>query len=165
MTPNQVIDLLIEGTYVMPDAEEGTRLDPEEVRDVFWPNAALVLGEVAELLPSIAGYGMPGTKLYVKWGTDDPRAEPVKLPRDPTDSWNYTTCEVELYADQIRVVPRGPGSGGAGDVVIWYSFTEPPLEGEEHLPPRNIYNTELVVSEDGDATSDYTNQDPDLKNR
>jgi hypothetical protein len=139
MTPNQVIDLLIEGTYVPPDAEEGTRLDPEEVRDIFWPIASLVLGEVAELLPMIAGYGTEA-KLYVKWGTDDPVSDPIKLPATPTDSWNYTSWEVELYADQIRIVPRGPQSSGAGDVVIWYSFT----------PPK--------VDDGSEPTSAYTNQ-------
>jgi len=152
----------------MPDAEEGTRLDPEEVRDTFWPEADLVLSEIAELLPFITGYGMEGSKLYVKWGTDDPVADPIKLPMEPTDTWEYSNCRVELYLDQIRVAPKGPGSGGAGDIVIWYSFTPPGLTPDE-CPEcaRNIYNTELVVPEqlDGDATSDYTNQDPDLKGR
>lgn len=146
MTPNQLIDLLIAGTYVPPDAEEGTRLDPEEVRDMFWPTSALVLGEVAELLPMIAGYGLPGSKLYVKWGTDDDAiVEPIKLPALPTDSWNYTQWEVELYADQIRIVPHGPQSGGAGDVVIWYSFTPPELYAPEF--------------DSGEPGSRYTNQD------
>jgi len=156
MTPNQLVDLLIEGTYVMPDAEEGTRLDPEEVKDTFWPNSVLVLEKMASLLPMVAGHGVEGMKLYVKWGTDDPVADPIKLPAIALARWNYRTCEVELYIDQIRVVPRGPGSGGAGDVVIWYSFTPPKLEGEE----MNLDDAELL---DGEPDSNYTNQDPDLK--
>jgi hypothetical protein len=141
MSPNQVIDLIIEGTYVAPDAEEGTRLTSEEVKDVFWPQADLVLGEVAELLPMIAGYGT-AAKLYVKWGTDDPVEDPIKLPATPTDTWNFTTNVVELYADQVRISPRGPQSGGAGDVVLWYSFTPPKLMGDAANEPDGHYTNQ-----------------------
>jgi len=155
MTPNQLIEQLIDGTYVLPDMKDCSRPTVEEftegMNDFFWPSTNIILSEICELLPLIAGYKEMIPHLCVKWGDSDPVEAPIKLPAEPTDSWDYMNSRVELYADQIRIVPKGEGAA-AGDVVIWYSW------GPDSPKPK-------AEPLDGDATSDYTNQDPDLKNR
>ena len=112
-------------------------LTEEDIDDIFAPFTVSILTRLEDMmydvLPSFQG---EVAVLGVKWGNDDDGIE-APPPSGPVEyRVLFPNWEIHKYPNQLRAIPLGPGSSGAGPAILW--FKEAPDYLKEAIRNGNI---------------------------
>jgi hypothetical protein len=111
--------------------DEKQHLTKTDLFEMFKPTAFTTLNRIEEaMLDILANTGYEMATLDVKWGTDD---EDANTPPQPKELVGKITLpggwEMQTYTNMVQVWPRGPCSGSAGAMEVWFRqlFAPPPV--------------------------------------